>query len=127
MDEASPVPTEPLKKRPGRRPRTPVVSKNASTSSKADATEKSKDELIDKNNESEKAANDEATEKPDDLDKSDKGDKSAKSAKAEKLDKPTLTERKQAKKEQIEAIIASGGRGKCSIQMPNGQCLWRIE
>lgn len=88
MDETSSTPPVAPKRR-GRKPKHLLAAKNVETPSKTDASDAN--QTIDDKNESN--ANDGI-------------------AKAEKPEKLSLSERKQAKKAQIEAIIASGGRGK---------------
>lgn len=94
MDETSPSPTTPpiAPKRRGRKPKNSLAPKPNETPSKTDAA----------NDTNQMAKSDE------------KNDSQANDSmvKAEKPEKLTLSERKQAKKAQIEAIIASGGRGK---------------
>lgn len=90
MDETPPTPAAP--KRRGRKPKISLAPKtDEETPSKTNASNDSKIE-------------EKADDKNDSLDESGE-----KAAKPEKL---SLSERKQAKKAQIEAIIASGGRGK---------------
>lgn len=105
MDETPPISTEPLKKRAVRGPRTSMVPKNPPT--KSDAPEKSKDGPSDKHDETKDVEDAKATDKPEVADKSEKTEK------VEKVEKGVLaTERKQAKKAEIQAIIEGGGRGK---------------
>ncbi|XP_055307627.1 ribosomal L1 domain-containing protein CG13096-like isoform X1 [Sitodiplosis mosellana] len=90
MDETSPTPPPVAPKRRGRKPKNPLAGKaNAATPAKTEASDGTKAD--DKNNETNPNESIEKADKP------------------EKL---SLSERKQAKKAQIEAIIASGGRGK---------------
>lgn len=90
MDETSSTPPPVAPKRRGRKPKNPLAAKaNAETPSKTEAS--SDGTKVD-----------------------DKNDETNPNESIEKADKPklSLSERKQAKKAQIEAIIASGGRGK---------------
>ncbi|XP_031634687.1 uncharacterized protein LOC116347988 isoform X2 [Contarinia nasturtii] len=90
MDETSPTPPPVAPKRRGRKPKNPLAAKANETPLKtANASDDTKP--TDGKNES---VADESMEK------------------AEKPVKLSLSERKQARKAQIEAIIASGGRGK---------------
>lgn len=103
MDETSPTSTPPpptppvVPKKRGRKPKNPLAAKpNADTPSKvADTPAK--------------------TEASDDTKTEDKNNETNPNESIEKADKPeklTKSERKQAKNAQIQAIIASGGRGK---------------
>lgn len=95
MDETSSPQVEPKeKKRPGRKPKISLAAKRLSAPPKPESAEKSKDESVNEKNESTDNAN-----------------------KSEKTEKQTPNERKQAKKAQIEAIIASGGRGKAGFKI----------
>lgn len=97
MDETSPTSTPPppvLPKKRGRKPKNPKP--NADTPSKAADTPAK-------------------TEASDDTKAEDKNNETNPNESIEKADKPeklTKSERKQAKNAQIQAIIASGGRGK---------------
>lgn len=93
MDETSPTPPPVAPKRRGRKPKNPLATKpNVDIPSKTDASDDTK-----------------ATAKVDDKNESNANESIEKVDKPEKL---SLSERKQAKKAQIEMIIASGGRGK---------------
>lgn len=93
MDETSATPPVAPKRR-GRKPKSLLAAKKDETPAKTDASDETKaGEKGDAKNESSASANDSTP-------------------KAEKPEKLTPSERKQAKKAQIEAIIASGGRGK---------------
>lgn len=94
MDETSATPPPVVPKKRGRKPKNPLAAK-ANVDTPAKTTEASKDTK--------------PTEKSDDKNENDANESIEKVDKPEKL---SLSERKQAKKAQIEAIIASGGRGK---------------
>lgn len=95
MDETSPAPTEPAKRR-GRKPKESLAAKNAATLIKSETADKAKsDEKTEISVETvteEKKENNETT--------------------TEKVEKPPASEKKQTKKEMAEVIIDSGGRSK---------------
>lgn len=91
MDETSPAPVV-VPKRRGRKPKNALVPKTDETPSKSIADSKVESKSDDKNDTN--ASVNESIEK------------------VEKPEKKSLSERKQAKRAAIEAIIASGGRGK---------------
>lgn len=93
MDETSPAPSDLAKRRPGRKPKASLTTKNAETPSKTVEKPKSVEKIDDSIEENEDKA--ENSENP-----------------TIKSEKSTGNEKKQTKKETAEPNIESGGRGK---------------
>lgn len=93
MDETSPTPSDSAKRRPGRKPKALLMTKNAETPVKTVENPKSEERI------------DDSIEENEDKDHNSEN-------LTLKCEKSTTNEKKQTKKESAEPTIESGGRGK---------------